>query len=397
MSVSPLIEQVVEHERLLAIHRRVVVAAPASRRACCRTGPSPARCPRARAGDTSRCRRRGNARVYVKSPPGAHRVLRQSRHAVEPIVEPHAVPVHGARQIDAVVKAHRDRRVLRHANERPGNLAVEAVHRERCPLIVRRTSSPVRSSVSPSLSRTICVGFAAGSVRRIDAAPGRNDATGGVESTSPGIIGMPFGIGIGIGIAMPSPSCRACRRRVARTRRLRRSASRLACRHPGMPASCRLLRGGLRLRDARWARRERDEHRAMRITAAFRETADAIRNDLQPSTRRRAVEHRRARVRRRRRDRLGRDDEQELVELDVPTVVLPFVTGAEPVPLLEIGRHRPGDVRLVGAERRRLGQSGRVDLHVVARAAVGRDGDAERRLREDQPRVALARRAPSAC
>ena len=45
-----------------------------------------------------------------------HRLLRDVRHAVEAIVQPHAVPVHGGRKIGAVGEAHDDRGTLR----RPG-------------------------------------------------------------------------------------------------------------------------------------------------------------------------------------------------------------------------------------------------------------------------------------
>jgi hypothetical protein len=59
--------------------------------------------------------------------------------------------------------------------------------------------------VSPSFSRTVCIGFTDGTVAGSTPAPGRNELTGGVKPTSPGIIGMPFGIGIGIPAAMLSP------------------------------------------------------------------------------------------------------------------------------------------------------------------------------------------------
>ena len=60
-----------------------------------------------------------------------HERLRDAGHAVESIVESHAVPVHCARLIERVVKAHDDRRALVHPNERPGILPIEAIHRER--------------------------------------------------------------------------------------------------------------------------------------------------------------------------------------------------------------------------------------------------------------------------
>ena len=71
------------------------------------------------------------------------------------------------------------------------------------PLIVRRSSIAVRSSVSPFLRRATSVGLTTGSFIGSTPAPGRNDATGGVSPISPGTIGMPLGMGIGIAMAPP--------------------------------------------------------------------------------------------------------------------------------------------------------------------------------------------------
>ena len=63
----------------------------------------------------------------------------------------------------------------------------------------------------------------------------------------------------------------------------------------------------------------------------------------------------------------------------------------EPAPLREVGRDAPRRrTRCSGPSVAGSGQPVTAELHVVARVPVGRDGDAERRLREDQARRALA-------
>ncbi len=109
------------------------------------------------------------------------------------------MPVHGARQVDPVVEADGDRRVLRHADQRTRHLAVEAVHRER--VAVDRATHEHRGEVERVAvreTRDAATASPPASVDRIDARAGEKRATGGVSPTSPGIIGMPFGIGIGI-------------------------------------------------------------------------------------------------------------------------------------------------------------------------------------------------------
>ena len=59
--------------------------------------------------------------------------------------------------------------------------------------------------MSPSAKRFTSVGFAAGSRLGSTPAPGRNDVTGGISPTSPGIIGIPLGMGIGMGADMLIP------------------------------------------------------------------------------------------------------------------------------------------------------------------------------------------------
>ena len=106
-------EQVVEHQHLFAVGRARRSADRASGRADCRRGRGPAGCLRDGAGDTSRCRHRGSGRGSRTTPPGGNGILRDVRDAVEPIVEPHAVPVHGRREVGAVHEPHDDRRAPR--------------------------------------------------------------------------------------------------------------------------------------------------------------------------------------------------------------------------------------------------------------------------------------------
>ena len=94
----------------------------------------------------------------------------------------------------------------------------------------------------------------------------------------------------------------------------------------------------------------------------------------------------------RRRIRFRRDDEQELVERHVANGGRSIRDGAEALPPLEIRCRCPRDVHRVGAERRRCRQRGSRDLHIVLGMPVGRYRDAERRLREDEPRRAARRR-----
>ena len=58
------------------------------------------------------------------------RVLGDARHAVEPILEPDAVPVHRGRLVEPVGDIDRDRRLLRHLDQGTGVLSVEAIHGE---------------------------------------------------------------------------------------------------------------------------------------------------------------------------------------------------------------------------------------------------------------------------
>ena len=137
--------------------------------------------------------------------------------------------------------------------------------------------------------------------------------------------------------------------------------------------------------------------RDQRITAAFRETADAS----ETTAAIRSATCRAARSGPACACGVAIDSavmtSRNLLSSACPTVLLPFVTAPSRSHCLEIGRHGPRDVRGVGAERRRLREARRVDLDVVARATVGRDRDAERRLREHEARLSLARSAPSAC
>src|SRR3954469_3808708 len=82
--------------------------------------------------------------------------------------------------------------------------------------------------------------------------------------------------------------------------------------------------------------------------------------------------------------RLGRDDEEELVELDAAYGGVAVRDRAEPTPLAEVCGDTPGDVCLVRSESGRLGQTRERELHVVSRAPVRRHRDPERRLGEDQ-------------
>src|SRR5262245_33790337 len=57
-----------------------------------------------------------------------HRQLRHVRDAVEPVVETHAVPVHGSRLVQRVRELNGDRGVLWDVDERPRILIVEGEH-----------------------------------------------------------------------------------------------------------------------------------------------------------------------------------------------------------------------------------------------------------------------------
>src|SRR5205823_14894501 len=72
----------------------------------------------------------GKVHAIYEAAARRHWLLREIRGSIERIVEAHTVPVNSAGQIDAIAEAHRDLGILRHANERARDLAVEAVHRE---------------------------------------------------------------------------------------------------------------------------------------------------------------------------------------------------------------------------------------------------------------------------
>ncbi len=74
-----------------------------------------------------------------------HRCLCDIGHAVKPVVEPQAVPVHGCRHLDLVGEIHGDRRAALGLDERPWMLAVVAVHQKR--LVVNRAADDRRHKV----------------------------------------------------------------------------------------------------------------------------------------------------------------------------------------------------------------------------------------------------------
>ena len=330
----------------------------------------------------------------MKSPPGATESCVSPGHAVEPIVEPHAVPVHGARQIDAVVKAHRDRRVLRHANERAGHLAVEAVHRERVALDRsadehRREIERVAVLETRDLRR-----LRRGKLPGIDASPGRNGATGGASPTSPGIIGMPFGIGTGIGMSIAIVSRIAAGRAAGASPSTHPASWPASSPSPACLASCRLCRRlGRRLRRSacRGARDEstieqplRPSHHGgiPRKSGCDRNDCSHPLGDVPCSTVGPACVV-----------GVAIDSavmtSRNLLSSAWPTVFWPFVIAPSRSHCLRSVVTAQATYARVRAERRRLRETGRVDLHVVARAAVGGHGDAERRRREHEARLSL--------
>ena len=83
----------------------------------------------------------GKVHAVLERAARRHRILRHVRHAVEPVVEPDAVPVHRGRKVGAVRKAHDNRGSFVHLDERSGILAVEAEHRTVRPNSTRRTGA----------------------------------------------------------------------------------------------------------------------------------------------------------------------------------------------------------------------------------------------------------------
>src|SRR6185503_1849758 len=73
----------------------------------------------------------GEAHVIREASSWWHLLLREARHAVEAIVQPHSVPMNGGGLIEPILEADDDRRAARRADERPWILSVEAVHDER--------------------------------------------------------------------------------------------------------------------------------------------------------------------------------------------------------------------------------------------------------------------------
>ena len=61
---------------------------------------------------------------------GSHGPLREVRYAIESVVEPNPVPMNRGWLIERIDELDDDRRALRDADQRPGVLSVEAIHRE---------------------------------------------------------------------------------------------------------------------------------------------------------------------------------------------------------------------------------------------------------------------------
>ncbi len=267
--------------------------------------------------------------------------------------------MHRARQVDAIVEAHGDRRVLRHANERTGHLPVEAVHRERVALdgatdehrgeverVAVRETRDLRRLRRRKLLQIDAFAGEKGRHRRREP-----DETGDHRHA-------------------PRHRHRhrhAHRHRVARRGGSRRRRPRASTNPPSCPASnpfpawlasWSALSAAWAASDTTpWLRRSRRRfRRGATVQRASRRnpSEEWMREErLQPSTRGSAMQDGRSGVRRRRRDRLGGDHEQELVQFRVAHGVLAVRDFAEAVPLFEIRRHRPRDIGAVCAERRR--------------------------------------------
>ena len=239
---------------------------------------------------------------------GRHGVLRDVRHAVVAVVEPDAVPVHGGRQVEPVGELDDDARLLIDVDQRPRVLPVEAVHDER--------SAAEGAADEPGLEPQRVA------IAETDELPwagfGERGRVRGREERRH---------------VRPEPH-----------QRLRHRDLRVHGRHD--PA-VRGRAGRLRVRVRRMA--VRVPARAVAARRRGREDEGQVVR-LHEHARRLAAQHEPAGALLDVRRRLGRDQDEELVERDA---ALRDTVGAKRAELhdgVQDGRRRPRDVRGVGAE-----------------------------------------------
>ena len=279
----------------------------------------------------------------LERPARRHRFLRHVRDTVEPIVEPHAVPVHRRRKVSAIGETHDDCRSLVHLDQRAGILAVEAEHRRRCARTARAAPARRRASArAPSASRSSSRGRASG-----------------VDSSLPRQIRRD----------VRSQRHQLGRHADARVHRRRRPRAWRARRFARAPCTCSA--GGAPGRPQKTGEQEREIVR------------------LHPDARRRAAQHEAAATFGNVGRRFGGDQDEDTIERDAPQrESVPLRTAPSFTTGSSCGVVAQATYAVYGPTDAGSGRSRQIEQDVVLLLAGRRHRDAEWRRRRQQPRGA---------